>query len=73
MENIMSRQELLELYTKMLRQAEADYDGFTDEESRRKFMNSISAIGTQFDTLLFRTRQDEIERRLKALEDADKK
>ena len=51
MSEIMTREELLTLFTKMIRLAERDYDGFEDAESRRKFMNSIVSAGTQYHTV----------------------
>ena len=69
MDNVMSRRDLLELYTKMLRKAEEDYNSFEDSESRRKFMNSISSVGQVFDTLRFRDRQERIEERIAKLEE----
>ena len=70
MDEVMSRQELLELYTQMIRQAKADYDSFEDSESRRKFMNSIAQVCNLFNSVMKSDRLDAIEAEIKALKEA---
>ena len=73
MSEVMSRDEVLGLYTKMLRQAEADYDTFEDTESRRKYMNSIASVLNMFISVMSASRLDAIEAEIKALKELAKK
>ena len=72
MSEIMDRAESLGFFTCIIRQLVEDFDELEKPEDRRRFANSLGALITQFDTILFRDRQDKIEERLTKLEKADK-
>lgn len=65
----MDRAESLELFSCIIRRLSEDFDELEKPEDRRRFANSLGALITQYDTISFRNRQDEIEKRITALEE----